>query len=67
MKQVTEKEKGFIIKMTVDRKTTYYKDAESWGAAIEALMEDRSSWKGMSSYMSTCGVWAPLMTIKDKK
>lgn len=65
--KVKDTEKDFKFKMTVDRKSTYYKDAESWGNAVEDLLKDDSQFKGIRIYISMWGEWRPLCRIKGKK
>ena len=65
--KVKEEEKDFTFKMTVDRRSLYFKDAEAWGKAVEELLKDDSQFKGMRSYMNLFGVWRPMCRIKGKK
>ena len=65
--KVKETEKEYRIKMTVDRKSTYYRDVESWGAALEDLLKDDSQFKGIRCYINMWDEWRPMCKMKGKK
>ena len=65
--KVKETEKEYRFKMTVDRKSTYYKTVEDWGKVVEDLLKDDSQFKAIRCYISMWDEWRPLCRIKGKK